>query len=76
MATCSNGYPPTCAARVARGELAYAWIDIGGQPSLVVGGLAPGGGPAFYFVRDVAPIDAAIDQLRTVLAHRQRGARG
>lgn len=59
--------PADLRARVARGELAYAWIDVDGRPSLVVGGLAPGGGPAFYFVRDVAPIDAAIDQLRTVL---------
>ena len=35
--------PPDVAARVGRGELAYAWIDVAGVPSLVVGGLAPGG---------------------------------
>ncbi len=54
-------------ARVQRGELAYAWIDIADTPSLVVGGLAPDAGPAFYFVRDVAAIDVAVDQLRSVL---------
>ncbi len=59
--------PSDVPARVGRGELAYAWIDIEGVPSLVVGGLAPDGGPAFYFVRKVDSIDAAIDQLRTAL---------
>jgi two-component system sensor histidine kinase MtrB len=56
--------PGDVVARVARGELAYAWLPIGGKPRLVVGGLAPGGGPAFYFVRDVSAIQEAIDQLR------------
>jgi two-component system sensor histidine kinase MtrB len=59
--------PPDVPARVGRGELAYAWIDVAGRPSLVVGGLAPGGGLAVYFVRSVESIDAAVDQLRTVL---------
>lgn len=58
---------PDLRARVERGELAYAWVDIGGTPSLVVGGLAPDSGPAFYFVRDVSAIDVAVDQLRSVL---------
>lgn len=57
--------PPDVAARVGRGELAYAWIDVAGTPSLVVGGLAPGGGMAVYFVRGVKPIEDAVDQLRT-----------
>jgi signal transduction histidine kinase len=59
--------PPDVPARVGRGELAYAWIDVAGTPSLVVGGLAPGGGLAVYFVRGVESIAAAVDQLRTVL---------
>jgi signal transduction histidine kinase len=60
--------PSDVPARVGRGELAYAWLDVGGVPSLVVGGLAPNGGPAFYFVRRVDTLDAAVGQLRTALA--------
>jgi signal transduction histidine kinase len=59
--------PPDVPSRIGRGELAYAWTDVGGKPSLVVGGLAPGGRSAYYFVRDVSEIDAAVDQLRRVL---------
>jgi two-component system sensor histidine kinase MtrB len=59
--------PPDVPARVGRGELAYAWLDVGGAPSLVVGGLAPGGGIAVYFVRDVAEISQAVGQLRIVM---------
>jgi signal transduction histidine kinase len=59
--------PPDVPARVGRGELAYAWIDVAGKPSLVVGGLAPNGGLAVYFVRGVESIKTAVDQLRTVL---------
>ena len=58
---------PDLRARVERGELAYAWVEVRGNPSLVVGGLAPDSGPAFYFVRDVSAIDVAVDQLRSVL---------
>ncbi|MGH2474014.1 MAG: ATP-binding protein [Candidatus Limnocylindrales bacterium] len=60
--------PADVPARVGRGELAYAWIDVAGVPSLVVGGLAPNGGPAFYFVRQVDTIEAAVGQLRAALA--------
>jgi len=59
--------PPDVPARVGRGELAYAWLDVKGQPSLVVGGLAPGGDLAVYFVRNVADIDTAVGQLRAAL---------
>jgi len=59
--------PPDVPARVGRGELAFAWIDIAGTPRLVVGGLAPGAGSAFYFVRKVDAIQAALDQLRLAL---------
>ncbi|MDF2734367.1 MAG: hypothetical protein K0S97_990 [Chloroflexota bacterium] len=60
--------PADMQARVDRGELAYGWLDVGGEPALVVGGRPAGGGPAFYFVRDVAGVNAAIDQLRLALA--------
>jgi signal transduction histidine kinase len=59
--------PADVTARVGRGELAYAWLHVAGIPRLVVGGLAPGGGPAFYFIRKVDGIQAAIDQLRLAL---------
>ena len=59
--------PADVPARVGRGELAYAWLDVAGAPSLVVGGLAPGGDLAVYFVRNVAEIDQAVAQLRVVL---------
>jgi signal transduction histidine kinase len=60
--------PAEMRLRVGRGELAFAWTDVAGRPALVVGGRPVGGGPAFYFVRDVSPIDAAIGQLRLALA--------
>ena len=59
--------PPDVPARVGRGELAYAWLDVGGAPSLVVGGLAPGGDLAVYFIRNVAEISQAVGQLRVVM---------
>jgi signal transduction histidine kinase len=60
--------PGDVRARVDRGEIAYGWLDVAGQPSLVVGGRPAGGGPAFYFVRDVTGIGVAVDQLRLALA--------
>jgi signal transduction histidine kinase len=57
--------PPDVPARVGRGELAYAWIDVAGKPSLVVGGLAPRGGLAVYFVRGVESIKTAVVALLT-----------
>jgi signal transduction histidine kinase len=59
--------PPDVPARIGRGELAYAWMDVAGEPSLVVGGLAPGGDMAYFFVRDISTIESALDQLRSVL---------
>ena len=52
---------------VARGQLAYAWMDVAGVPSLVVGGRPAAGGPAFYFVHNVRSVQDAIDQLRLAL---------
>jgi two-component system sensor histidine kinase MtrB len=53
--------------RVAKGELAYAWTTVAGQPSLVVGGRADASGPAFYFIRGVSALEAALSQLRLAL---------
>ena len=52
---------------VARGQLAYAWTDVAGAPSLVMGGRPAAGGPAFYFVHNVSGIEDAINQLRLAL---------
>ena len=60
--------PADMRTRIDTGELAYAWLDVAGRPSLVVGGRPAGGGPPFYFVRDVTALVAAIDQLRLALA--------
>ncbi len=60
--------PADMRVRIDRGEIAYGWLDVAGIPSLVVGGRPAGGGPTFYFVRDVSGISGAIDQLRLALA--------
>ena len=49
---------------VEQGQIAYSWQTVGGEPSLVIGGRSGGTGPEIYFIRDVAPIQQAIDQLR------------
>jgi signal transduction histidine kinase len=49
------------------GQIAYAWLPIQGTPSLVVGGRSGGTGPAIYFVRDEAALEATLDQLRLAL---------
>jgi two-component system sensor histidine kinase MtrB len=61
------GFPPDLRDRVAAGELAYAWTTIGEQPSLVVGGMASPGGPAFYFIHDVTELERALSQFRLAL---------
>ena len=53
--------------RVARGELAFAWTVIAGEPSLVLGGRLTGGGPAFYFIHDTTSLEEALTQLRVAL---------
>jgi two-component system sensor histidine kinase MtrB len=60
--------PAEMRSRIDRGELAFAWATVGDVPSLVVGGRPSGGGPAFYFVRDVSAIDKAVGELRLALA--------
>jgi signal transduction histidine kinase len=59
--------PADLRQRVEGGELAYAWATVAGRPSLVVGGLAGGTGPAVYFVHDVSALEEALAQLRLAL---------
>jgi two-component system, OmpR family, sensor histidine kinase MtrB len=59
--------PASMRTLVDGGQIAYVWQTIGGQASLVVGGRIAGTGPAIYFIRNVAPIDSALDQLRLAL---------
>jgi len=59
--------PPDMRAEVDRGQLTYAWLDVDGEPSLVVGGRPAAGGPAFYFVHNVKGVQDAVDQLRLAL---------
>jgi two-component system sensor histidine kinase MtrB len=60
--------PPDLTSRVANGELAYAWTDVAGEPSLVVGGRLEPGGPDFYFVHDATELERALNQLRIAFA--------
>ncbi len=60
--------PPDMPDRIDRGELAFAWVDVTGTPSLVIGGRPAGVDAAFFFVRDVSGLRAAVDQLRVALA--------
>lgn len=53
--------------RVASGDLAYAWTDVAGRPSLVVAGRIQPSGPALYFVREAAALESALALLRNAL---------
>jgi two-component system sensor histidine kinase MtrB len=53
--------------RVAAGELAYAWTQVGEVPALVVGGRLAPSGPDFYFVHDASAMEATLAQLRLAL---------
>ena len=64
-----NSFPASLRDLVAAGHVGFAWLEVAGQPSLVVGGRASGGvsaggTPDFYFVFPAASIDAALEQLR------------
>ncbi len=52
---------------VDAGEIGYEFLDLVGEPSLVVAGRRPAGGPDFYFVFSAAAVQSALDQLRSVL---------
>ncbi len=59
--------PTELRTRVAAGELAYAWTDVGAAPALVIGGRLPPSGPDFYFVHDVGDLETTLAQLRLAL---------
>ena len=52
---------------VDQGQMAYAWLTVGGRPSLVVGGRSSGSGPAIYFIHDETALEQTLDQLRLAL---------
>ncbi len=54
---------PELRAIVARGEIGYAWQDVAGDPSLVIGG-RQGGDPELYFVFPAQPLETVLAQLR------------
>ncbi len=56
--------PQALKAHVAAGELGYAWHAVNGDPSLVVAGRSPGGGPDFYFVFPAVTVESALEQFR------------
>lgn len=60
-------FPADLTRRVAEGELAYAWVEIGPMPALVVGGRLAPSGPNFYFIHDVSTLEATLAQLRLAL---------
>ena len=61
-----DGLPADLRRIVNEGRLGYAWLDIAGKPSLIVGGRSAGG-PAFYFLFPASAIEDALEQLRVGL---------
>jgi signal transduction histidine kinase len=51
-------------AALGRGEIAFQWTSLGGQPALIVGGVLPGSTARFFFIHDVRAVDSALGQLR------------
>jgi signal transduction histidine kinase len=58
-----DGFPEALRSAAASGHLGFAWLDVLGQPALVVGGRQDVG-PVFYFVFPAQSIEAALEQLR------------
>jgi two-component system, OmpR family, sensor histidine kinase MtrB len=58
-----DGFPATLTGLASNGHLGFAWLDVAGQPALVVGG-RQGSGPIFYFVFPALSIEQALEQLR------------
>ncbi|MEA2518816.1 MAG: two-component system, OmpR family, sensor histidine kinase MtrB [Chloroflexota bacterium] len=63
-----DAIPASVRQFVNDGQIAYSWQQVGGVPSLIVGGRAAGTGPEIYLVHDVRPIEQALGQLRLALA--------
>jgi two-component system sensor histidine kinase MtrB len=58
---------PDVRAAIDRGEIAYQWTSLGGNPTLIVGGPLPGSDATFYFVHDATSIESALATLRAGL---------
>jgi signal transduction histidine kinase len=67
LAGALDAMPADLVARVASGELAYAWTTVGGRSSLVVAGRIQPSGPDLYFIHDASALDSALALLRTAL---------
>jgi two-component system sensor histidine kinase MtrB len=52
---------------VARGEYGYEFLELDGEPALVVAGRRPPDGPDFYFFYSAADVTNAISQLARML---------
>src|SRR4051812_5130971 len=63
-----DAVPSQVRSYVDQGQIAYAWQTVNGEPSLIIGGRSGGTGPQIWFVRDIGPIQDALDQLRIALA--------
>ncbi len=63
-----TAFPAALKDIVDRGQLGYAWLDVAGRPSLVIGGRPSTGGPTLYFIRDATEVERAVTQLRIALA--------
>ncbi|MBN2114025.1 MAG: HAMP domain-containing histidine kinase [Acidimicrobiia bacterium] len=53
---------------VAAGRLGWQWLDLGGEPYLVVGGRRPEAGPDFYIYFSAGDVAAALTRLWQALA--------
>jgi signal transduction histidine kinase len=53
---------------VAAGRLGWEWLDLNGEPYLVVGGRRPPSGPDFYIYFPAGEVSAAITRLGQALA--------
>ena len=59
--------PPELATVAARGDVAYARTELGGQALLVTAARRPPSGPTFYFLFDGTAVEDAIRRLGTAL---------
>jgi signal transduction histidine kinase len=59
-----NVLTPDFIAALGRGEIAFQWTTLSGQPKLVVGGVMPGSDASFFFVQDVSGLESALGLLR------------
>jgi signal transduction histidine kinase len=55
---------PEFTAALDRGEIAFQWVTIAGQPNLLVGSRLPGAAATFYFIHNVTSIESALAALR------------